>query len=674
MSIRAQSRSQALPGNALSQRLCLVCVLLAFLSPTSLYAQRAYRGMGPDLTSPHGLVNESILDLQQIGTNVVVIDFPLSQISPTASSVAPVGGGTLEQAIARIEPIVDSIQSAGMNVFLRPQVSVVSGERSALIEPAEADSWFASYGTAINGIADFANRKNVSLLGVGYELNALESNAFEDGWRELISGVRSTYSGDLTYAASHTFDFDTDGGYEDLPWWDAVDVVGINAYASVVFSPSAVAEEIQFGWQNLAEDIEDWQSRSGLSQQIVFTEVGYQSADGGATLPRELADPGFRFRIDLAEQADTYQSLIQAMDAQGDWWGGAFFEGWESNPLAGGADTLTYTVQQKPAEEIVADFYGGRPTFSARSSLLASWEDDFESWHLPGPAEPTNNTGSLMLDTETGVTDGGTSLAIPLSGLQASRLWSFNPGGNEHTLLSMAAANPDVYQLELDLTVDLGQALGATTMQFMMEDHRQSPVSVEVPVELPLGDGLATVKVSVPFSEFGELLVDALFYDMAFGSNNTDFWVDNLRLTTTVPGDVTVNGVTDCRDIDAISFFARNGLSNPQYDLNGDGQTDAADRAAWFEQANILPGDLDLNGVVEFADFLVLSNSFGLAGNYCEGDIDGDRTVAFADFLALSTNFGQSSAASLSHVPEPSLECWLVLLPCLLGVRRRANR
>ena len=307
MSTRAQTRSQALPGNALSPRLCLVCVLFAFLGPTSLYAQREYRGMGLDLTSPHELVNESILDLRQIGTNIVAIDFPLSQVSPVASSVAPVGGATLEQAIASIEPIVDSIQSAGMNVFLRPQVSVASGERSALIEPAEADSWFASYGTAINGIADFANRKNIALLGVGYELNALESNAFEDDWRELISDVRSTYSGDLTYAASHNFDFDTDGGYEDLPWWDAVDLVGINAYASVVLSPSAIAEEIQVGWQELADDIDDWQSRSGLSQQIVFTEVGYQSVDGGATTPREPADPAFRFRIDLAEQANTYR-------------------------------------------------------------------------------------------------------------------------------------------------------------------------------------------------------------------------------------------------------------------------------------------------------------------------------------------------------------------------------
>jgi len=373
--------------------------------------------MGLDVSSPHALVNESILDLRQIGTNVVAIDIPLSQASPNTSSVGTAGGETLEQAIAGIEPIVDSIQNAGMNVFLRPYVSVASGERSALIHPSQAENWFSSYGTAISGIADFANRKNVALLGVGYELNAMEDVAFEENWRTLISDVRATYSGNLTYAASHTFDDETDGGYEDLPWWDAVDVVGINAYASVVFSPSAIEEEIQLGWQSLADEIEDWQSRAGQSQKIVFTEVGYQSANGGNVVPREVAEPDVRFGIDLPEQATTYAALIQAMDAKGDWWSGVFFEGWESDPLAGGANTLTYTPQQKPAEDIVADFYGGRPTFSARSSLLASWEDEFERWHLPG--EPTNNTGGLMLETDKGVTDGDSSLVISSSGLEA---------------------------------------------------------------------------------------------------------------------------------------------------------------------------------------------------------------------------------------------------------------
>lgn len=77
-----------------------------------------------------------------------------------------------------------------------------------------------------------------------------------------------------------------------------------------------------------------------------------------------------------------------------------------------------------------------------------------------------------------------------------------------------------------------------------------------------------------------------------------------------------------------------------------------------------LAGDVDANGEVDFADFLVLSANFGNdvdpAGS--SGDIDGNGNVDFSDFLILSANFGQSAGA-VASVPEPT---GLVLL--LFGV------
>lgn len=86
-----------------------------------------------------------------------------------------------------------------------------------------------------------------------------------------------------------------------------------------------------------------------------------------------------------------------------------------------------------------------------------------------------------------------------------------------------------------------------------------------------------------------------------------------------------------------------------------------------------IPGDIDGNGTVEFADFLVLSNSFGQAVEPGTGaDLDGNGEVAFADFLILSGNFGQTAATSA--VPEPSgltLFGIAVLLAMPLRHRRR---
>ena len=65
-------------------------------------------------------------------------------------------------------------------------------------------------------------------------------------------------------------------------------------------------------------------------------------------------------------------------------------------------------------------------------------------------------------------------------------------------------------------------------------------------------------------------------------------------------------------------------------------------------------GDIDCDGSVAFADFLVLSGNFGMtveAGT--AGDLDGSGNVDFADFLTFSSNFGRSAAQPAS-VPEPS--------------------
>lgn len=78
-------------------------------------------------------------------------------------------------------------------------------------------------------------------------------------------------------------------------------------------------------------------------------------------------------------------------------------------------------------------------------------------------------------------------------------------------------------------------------------------------------------------------------------------------------------------------------------------------------------GDLDGNGTVEFADFLVMSANFGSqVADHTLGDIDCNGAVEFADFLVMSTTVGAES------VPEPSaVGLWGVGLVCLGYLRRR---
>jgi|GEM_PF-1561131 len=108
-------------------------------------------------------------------------------------------------------------------------------------------------------------------------------------------------------------------------------------------------------------------------------------------------------------------------------------------------------------------------------------------------------------------------------------------------------------------------------------------------------------------------------------------------------------------------------------DCNGDGVVDSsdldcacsADLDEVLIELNSAPGDFDLDGDIDFADFLQLSSNFGEDGNYVDGDLDCNGEVGFSDFLSFSAGFGQSTEETTANVPEPNA-IWLVLLSATL--------
>ncbi len=103
------------------------------------------------------------------------------------------------------------------------------------------------------------------------------------------------------------------------------------------------------------------------------------------------------------------------------------------------------------------------------------------------------------------------------------------------------------------------------------------------------------------------------------------------------------------------------------YDVNGDGLVDMDDHAFWVEDVKgILHGDADMDGAVEFDDFLFLSSSFEMEAGWAGGDFNGDGIAEFEDFLALSGNFGQ--VAAVASVPEPSSATLASLSLLALGI------
>lgn len=115
-------------------------------------------------------------------------------------------------------------------------------------------------------------------------------------------------------------------------------------------------------------------------------------------------------------------------------------------------------------------------------------------------------------------------------------------------------------------------------------------------------------------------------------------------------GDFTGDGQVDARDIDQLLAAIRMGSEVAFYEL-GAATSELDDEDVRILVQDVLGtrrGDANLDGAVNFADFLLLSANFGSTlATWSDGDFDGSGTVDFTDFLILSSQFGFDRASPL---------------------------
>lgn len=145
-------------------------------------------------------------------------------------------------------------------------------------------------------------------------------------------------------------------------------------------------------------------------------------------------------------------------------------------------------------------------------------------------------------------------------------------------------------------------------------------------------------------------------------------------IVSTLFGDFNGDGELLADDIGYICAAINDGQNASEFDLDGSQTVDLGDVTAWVETIKGTSlGDNDLNGSVEFADFLALSASFGSLevpdprprefSGWSSGDYNCNDQVGFEDFLQLSANFGTSGPAeNLASVPEPAAGNWFALV------------
>jgi hypothetical protein len=284
------------------------------------------------------------------GANWVGVNVWWVQSSSTSNTIYPDSYYT--QTDAAVIDAINDIHARGMSVMLKP-IDTVIGGNSSTITPTDPTAWFASYAAFINHYAQIARDHGVELLCIGTEANGIDE-AHYSNWSTVISGIRAIYSGPLTYAPMET-------EYKRVVFWGLLDYAGIDAYFPLSDAKTPSVVDAVTGWSryvhngethNWLQEIETWQA--AINKPVIFTEIGYQSVDYGASGYKSSGP----YNPQL--QANCYQATLQVF-ANKPWFAGMFWWTWYPDPNAGGAGNADFTPQNKPAQSVLTADWLGTP-------------------------------------------------------------------------------------------------------------------------------------------------------------------------------------------------------------------------------------------------------------------------------------------------------------------------
>jgi len=245
----------------------------------------------------------------------------------------------------RLVGVTQQAHALGIKVMLKPHLWLRPPDWPGSIEPQGEDGWqewFRTYRDFILHYAILARMMGMDAFCLGNELE--KTTGRERQWRQVIAAVRAAYPGPLTYGAAFEEVF-------RVPFWDALDFIGVSAYYPLVPERSPGRAAIAAAWRPLVEKL------AGLSaarrRKIVFTELGYRSADFGAwkhwEIPRSAP-------VNLAVQADAYAAFFETVWPR-EWLAGVYWWKWFSHLGHSGRDSNDYELENKPAENIVREYY-----------------------------------------------------------------------------------------------------------------------------------------------------------------------------------------------------------------------------------------------------------------------------------------------------------------------------
>ena len=236
----------------------------------------------------------------------------------------------------------------GMQVVLKPQLWIRTGEWGGVLRPDEAKggwgAWFASYQGYVLEVARAAEELGADALCAGTELGT--STRQEARWRALLGEVRRVYRGRLYYCGASD-------DVEGVAFWDAVDALSLSHYLPLSDGRHPSDDELFERASDATAKLVAQAER--LGRPLVLSEVGFPSHLDATRRPWHWPPEG-EDRYPSAEgyalQARAYQAILGTF-GQAERVEAVYFWRWYTDPPRSGEGPTAYTPWGKPAAEVL---------------------------------------------------------------------------------------------------------------------------------------------------------------------------------------------------------------------------------------------------------------------------------------------------------------------------------